>query len=151
MNSSAKSAAAERLHHVMLRVLFEPDELVDGRPPTSAVQVEGIATGFVFHPERLTADRVEVEAIISEVVTDEFFRGKGGGWSFLQLCVDRQDRQWAEHPTMEALVCVAMGLGLAGYCLPRKFWKDLPGGVPYVWFAQPEALSSADSSLAQSL
>jgi len=122
------------VHDLICRVLFEPGELVDGRPPANAIAVEGIMTGFYFHPGRLEEARPKVEAIIRDVVREEFLKGKGGGYSFLELCVDRHGGQWAEHPTMEALLVLAMGLGLGGYCLPRTYWTSLPGGMPYVWF-----------------
>ena len=54
--------------------------------------------------------------------------------SFLNLCVDKDGVQWAEHPTLEKMVAMGIGLKMAAYCLPRDMWNSLPGGVPYVQF-----------------
>lgn len=123
--------AAERIDQIMRSkdgVLFQ-----EGEDTSSHVKVEGIVANFGFHPGRLEEARPEVLAIIREVVADTFYKDNGGG-SFLSLCEDRSGSLWAEHKTMEALVCLAIGLKLGGYCFPRSVWRALPGGVPYVWF-----------------
>lgn len=120
-------------------VLYRDDEILEkGKPPEGAIVVEGIVRTFAFHPDRLEQSRSEVEAIIREVVCDPFLKGSGDGYSTLGLCEDRNGNQWAEHPTMEELCCLAIGLKLAGWCLPRDFWKALPGSMPYVWFERPK-------------
>lgn len=128
---------AERVDQIMrgngqkwLGVLFQ-----DGEDTSGHVKVDGIVADFGFHPGRLEEARAELLAIVREVVADTFYKDKGGGSSFLALCQDRNDAQWADtHKTMEALLVLSIGLGLAGYCAPRKLWSVLPGGMPYVWF-----------------
>ena len=128
-------------------VLYKNEEITaPGVPPEGAIVVEGIMRTFVFHPGRLEQSRPEVESIIREVVADPFFKGSGDGYSFLALCDDRAGHQWAEHPTMEELCCLAIGLKLAGWCAPREVWKVLPGGMPYVWFERPAATVAATSA-----
>jgi hypothetical protein len=129
---------ASRLHDLMMSddsPLYRSDEVTGGNPPDDAVKVEGIVRNFAFHHDRLRALKPKVESVIREVVSDRFFKNKGGGASFLELCNDRHGEQWGEHPSMELLVVLATGLGLAGYCAPRELWSVLPGGMPYVWFA----------------
>lgn len=115
-------------------VLFRESEVVDGKPPKDAVIVQGVVRTFALHPGRLEALRESVVALTMEIVSDKFMRGKGDGASFLELCYDRNGSQWGEHRSVEAFMCLAIGLGLAGYCLPREMWPTLPGSVPYVWF-----------------
>lgn len=115
-------------------VLFRPEEIVDGKPPPDAIIVDGIVRKFAFHPQRLESSRGEVTRLAKEIVADQFLKNAGGGWSFLNLCNDRNSNQWAEHPTAEAFLCLAIGLGMAGYCVPKEMWNVMPGGIPYVWF-----------------
>ena len=55
----------------------------------------------------------------------------GGGWSFLQACVDKNGNHWGEHSNMEELFCLGIAIGKVESLLPRDMWKVLPGGVPY--------------------
>lgn len=102
----------------------------DGESTDNAVRVEGIVHSFGYHPERLESHREEIRAMLKEL-PEQFQETGGGGWSFLQLCVDKNGRQWGEHLYMEALICLAMGLGMAKCQMPREIWPVLPGGMPY--------------------
>jgi hypothetical protein len=95
--------------------------------------VQGIVRTFGFSPTKITEHKDEIRALLAEM-PDEFQAGKGGGMSFLNLCVDRDGNQWGEHPTMEALVVLGIAAGMASYPLPRDLWSVLPGGMPYVAF-----------------
>lgn len=121
--------------------LFEDAELNNGNPPEDAVLSRGVVRNFAFHPKRLAEKREEIAGLVREIVPDEFLPGKGGGHSFLALCMDREGRQWGEHQHMEVLVCLAQAVGLARYCLPKELWSSLPGGVPYITF-NPEGVST---------
>lgn len=135
---------ADRVTEIMLHVLFQPEEL----PPQDPVLVEGITQRYGFHQARLAERGAAIEAIIREVASDDFLKSGGGGMSFLNLCVDRSGNQWAEHSTMQELVCLAIGAGLCGYCLPRDLWFALPGAMPYVWFDVPPSADAANGEQA---
>lgn len=125
---------AKRLDEVMGIALFTDDEIIEGQTPDDAVIVPGIVRTFGFHPTRLESQRLNMQKIIREVVSDEFIKGKGGGHTFLNLCIDRNGHQWGEPSNMEVLLVLSIGLGLAGFCFDRDLWPSLPGGMPYVWF-----------------
>jgi len=73
-----------------------------------------------------------VDSLYQEALPDEFHTGKGGGWSFLDACNDRNGAQWTSlHRTMDQLVCLGHAIGAVSFCLPREMWKILPGGMPY--------------------
>jgi hypothetical protein len=101
-------------------------------PPPEAVVVEGVVNTFGLHPERLEAHRDEIVEMVGELPTE--FLDIGGGWSFLNLPIRKDDSQWGEQSDAEALFVLAAGLGLAEVQLPRSMWHSLPGGVPYVIF-----------------
>jgi len=119
--------------------LFKEEEVPDRKPPADAVIVEGIMQKFALHKMRLEGHRQDVIDMIGEL-PKEFLTGEGngGGWSFLNLCMDKRGSQWGEHPTMEALCVLAIGLGMGKWCLPREMWSVLPGSMPYVQFTVPE-------------
>lgn len=105
------------------------------RFPEMVLWTEAITARFAFHRERLESHRDEVSRMLAEL--PDTFReegpGSGGGWSFLNMAVDRHGNQWTgEHKVMESLLAMAIGLGLAEFCAPRHMWWLLPGGVPYV-------------------
>jgi hypothetical protein len=127
---------AQRTDEVFRYCLYTEDEVTEpGEPPTGAVLVKGIAHNYGLHPARVAEKREVILALIRDVVPDAFLTTKGAGWSFLNLCMDRNGVQWTGmHHTMEALLCLGMAIGKAGYCLPREMWAVLPGSMPYVWF-----------------
>jgi len=58
---------------------------------------------------------------------------RGGGWSFLNLCSTKDEKQWTGlHERMEQLICLGMAIGKVSYCCPREMWPSLLGGMPYV-------------------
>jgi hypothetical protein len=126
----------ERVKRTVLKIMYLEEELpTDGSVPEGAVMSQGLVRTFGFHPERLKQETPIIKALVQEIVADEFLKGKGGGHTFLNLCVDRKGVQWGEHQEMEALFCMAQAIGDAGFCMPRTFWAALPGGMPYVWFS----------------
>ena len=91
--------------------------------------VEGITRRFALDPAKLEANRSSIRELLDQL--DDRFKGPEGGWSFLQACVDKNGRQWGEHPDMEALFVMGIGLGMVELCFPRDIWEALPGGMPY--------------------
>lgn len=115
----------------------------DERPTEGAVIVEGIVTSYGFDRNRLAESVPEIERLIGEL-PDAFLMSGGGGWTFLNLCQDRHDRQWTgSQATMEAFCCVAIAAKRAAWLLPREMWGLLPGGMPYVGFQIGAALQES--------
>ena len=120
---------SEAVQAVFLDCLFKKEEIVDGKPPSDAVIVEGVVQKFGLHKQRLESHRSEVAELLAEL-PDEF--SKGGGWSFLNMCNTKDGVQWGEHRNMEQLMVLGVWLGLMRFAFPRDMWIVLPGGVPYV-------------------
>jgi hypothetical protein len=120
MNLNATTVA-----NIVKDCLFKEDE-----DQTNKVSVDGILLSFDFHPERLESHRAEVSELLAEL-PEEFHAGKGGGWSTLNACNDKNGIQWGEHRDIDFLCSLAIALGLGGWCLSRDFWKLLPGQMPY--------------------
>ena len=121
---------AESVEQVFLDCLFRDDEIVDGKPKTEPVEVEGIIQIFGFHPIRLNEHKNEIIELLQEL-PKEFFKDSGG-WSFLNACIDEHGNQWGEHWNTEQLLCLGIGLGIAKFQFPRSMWSAFPGEMPYV-------------------
>lgn len=104
----------------------------------ATVTVEGLVRTVVFDAGRLEKNRDKVINLLRGL-PDEFARNKGGGWSFLNACQDRDGELWSGfHRDAEALLMLGMGLNLCGRLGPREMDSALPGGVPYFVTDLPE-------------
>ena len=110
----------------------ELENYEEGTAPPDTVIVKGITTIFGFQPQRLEEQREQVKDWL-ESLPDQFRASGGGGWSFLNMCEDRDGNQWADtHKGMEGLMCLGIGLGMVEYCVSREHWDSLYGGMPYI-------------------
>lgn len=117
------TAAAVRV--LMNDCLFRQDEDVG-----NAVTVEGVVNNFGFNPVRLEKHKAEIAELLAELPTQ--FQPEpegGGGWSFLNACVDQHGDQWGEHRDIECLMCLGVATKQAQIMdIPKEV---LPGGMPY--------------------
>lgn len=120
---------ASRISEVLKDCLFKNEEIVDGVPIFEPLITEGITTTFGFNPKRVLDNEKEINTMLDEM--DTIFVE---GWSFLNLCYDKDDNQWTgSHKTMEELMCLGMAIGRVSYCTPDKdIWALMPGGMPYI-------------------
>ena len=134
---------SDLVRELMIRCLFRADEIYGGQPPADALLVEGILGRYGFHRGRIAESRDEIRWLLDEMPDDFHVQG-GGGMSFLNLCVDRNDQHWAEHRTMNELLCLGIAANMADYCVPRHLWSAFPGGMPYVVFDTREGQVERD-------
>lgn len=121
----------KKVSDIFVSCLYTGEEISkDGDIPPGAISVNGILHKFAFNPQRIEIHRQEVKEFLSQLPV-EFHQTSGGGWSFLQACMDRDGNQWGEHVNMDQLFCLGLGLGMVESLLPREMWKELPGGMPY--------------------
>ncbi len=116
---------AETVDVVFRNCLFKEDE-----DTATAVLVDGIVSKFGFHPERLAGHRETIFSLLTQL-PDEFMQSKGGGWSFLNACIDKKGALWGEQPTMEQLFALGLAAELVTLLMPKEMWSALPGGMPY--------------------
>lgn len=104
-----------------------------------AIVVEGIVHGSAFDPEKLERHRQIVIDMLMQLPR-RFRLNEGGGWSFLNACMNEDGEQWTgEHWIMDLLFQLGMALDLVTCQLPRDMWVHLPGGMPYYVINYPEA------------
>lgn len=120
--------SANRISEIFYDCLYKDEEIVDGKPvvpPTIGVGIRMSEIGFF--PERLEGYRKEIEGTIGNLPS--MFRD---GWSFLNLCIDKEERQWGEHMNCEQLMALGTAIGKMVVLAPRELWPALPGGMPYL-------------------
>ncbi len=121
-----------RIDDIIRECLFNNDEIEAGKPKDGLPMVvgKGLMGNFGFHSERLEARREEISQML-DLLPDHFHQNKGGGWSFLNMCMDKNDHHWGEHRDMDHLICLGTALGLMQVLnLPPR--EICPGKVPYI-------------------
>lgn len=133
---------AAEVHATMEYCLFSDSEIanyIPGTAPPGAVIVESVVGKFGFHPGRLDEKKATIRAMLDNL--DPAFRADmadgGGGWSFLNMPLDKNGEQWGEQPTANALLALGIAIDYARILIPRDMWSVFPGGVPCVQIGEP--------------
>ena len=123
---------SEKVEKIFKSCLFRNEEVVNGKSIVEPIIVEGLTSKFGFHPKRVEMHKKEIIECLDQL-DDKFKSSGGGGWSFLNMCNDKNGNQWTGlHRVMENLVCIGIATGKVSYQFPRNLWVALPGGVPYI-------------------
>lgn len=107
--------------------LSERDPNLKGRQ-----EVEGVkhVASFSF---RALQENAELISQLCNQLPDRFKKDNGGGWSFLNMCMDKDGNQWTGcHDTVDKLLMLGIAIGKMSFLLQRNMWNILPGGMPYV-------------------
>jgi len=116
---------SQAVNRLMRSCLADKDDL-------NPIKVEGIINTTYFNRVKIAEHTVEIVTLLAEL-PDPFHQEKGGGWSFLQACVNRHGDEWTGlHVIMEALFCLGIAADKVRWMMPRDVWTVLPGGMPYV-------------------
>lgn len=92
----------------------------------------GVQFTVYFDRNKIARHKRDIAQMLARLPKD-FMRSGGEGWSFLNMCIDADGRQWTDyHQTMDMLVCLGVAIGAVSFILPRNLWTALPGGMPYV-------------------
>ena len=125
---------AKVLREIFDDCLFRKEELDEKDQPKEGIpwiKVEGVLSSFGICTERLKKHESQIVEYLKNTPT-AFHKGVGGGWSFLNLCCDKNETLWGQHSNVEQLIVLGIAIGKVSFPLPRKIWTSLPGGVPYV-------------------
>lgn len=94
--------------------------------------VHGVVLGASFDRAKVEAHEEEIMQMLMQLPT-QFHRPGGCGWTFLNMCIDRDGNQWTDfHQMQDKLVCLGRAIGALEFVLQRDLWKVLPGGMPYI-------------------
>lgn len=124
---------SENVQSVVLDCLYSDEEVAKiGHEvlKEKAAVAEGITRIFGFDPERLKKHEKDIEEMLLQL-PETFLKTKGGGWSFLNACIDKDGNQWGEHRSVEELMCLGLATKKVTIPMPKDMWGMFPGGVPY--------------------
>lgn len=93
--------------------------------------VEGVLLATYFKQDRIDKYKNDIMDMLL-CLPDGFLKSKGGGYTFLNACLDNNGRQWTEgHQMIDKLICLGLAIGKVKFCLCRDLWRFLPMGMPY--------------------
>ena len=101
-----------------------------GDSENDAIVVDGIVSRFFFDKGKLKMHENDIIDMLL-CLPDAFKQSKGGGWSFIMACDDKDGDQWGDHAQMEALFCLGISIDKVSMT-PRGLWGIYPGGMPYM-------------------
>lgn len=119
----------EEITAIFLDCLFKDDEIVNNKPIIDPIYATGIVVDkFGFNPDRIKLYEENIKKAI-----DQLHETFNEGWSFFNLGLLKDGMIWTtSHQCMEQLLVLGIASGFLKYTLPKKSWRFLPGGVPYV-------------------
>ena len=99
---------------------------------TAEHTLKGVLIEVAFNREKIAEHEQDIMQMLMQL-PKEFHRPGGCGWSFLNMCIDKNGNQWTDfHQTQDKLVCLGRSIGAVEFLMPRDLWKALPGGMPYI-------------------
>jgi len=99
---------------------------------TKLIKVEGITSNFGFNLDKLNKNKKNIIDLLKQL-PDTFYKNKGGGWTFLNLCLNNKNEIWTGfHLVMEQLMVLGIGIGKVKYLLNKELWISLPERMPYI-------------------
>lgn len=99
---------------------------------TAEYTLKGVLIEVAFNREKIVEHEQDIMQMLMQL-PKEFHRPGGCGWSFLNMCIDKNGNQWNDfHQTQDKLVCLCRSIGAVEFLMPRDLWKALPGGMPYI-------------------
>ena len=121
---------SKKLFEVFRDCLMSKKDIVNRKADVGYVLIDGIINKYCLDKCKLKKHEEFIKDYIKEL-PDEFAEG----WSFLNLCCDKENNQWTSSQIVaEQLMVLAMGINKAQYLVPRTMWDMLPGRVPYIRF-----------------
>ena len=93
--------------------------------------IEGIRAKYGLQTSKLKEHEDDIFSMLMQL-PKPFRKSVGGGWSFLNACMNDKEHQWTDAQyIMEQLFILGIGIGKVESLFPRKMWSILPGSVPY--------------------
>ena len=124
---------AKRINEIIQDCLFKEEEVEDGKPKEGIewIPVKSVSINLGLVKERVEKHKEEIIGFLNQL-DDHFKKSGGGGWTFLNACMDKNGFRWGEQINVDELIALGIAIGLVSFPMPRESWKDLPGGVPYI-------------------
>lgn len=102
----------------------------DGEDTAGHIKVQGVRGPLGLNPDRVKENSEKIKEMLFQM-PKEFLRSGGGGYTFLNGCIDANGSQWGDQSNVDELICLGMAIGRVSFQMPREMWSVLPGGMPY--------------------
>lgn len=135
-NKTPTTLCVENVDRIFSDCLFrthaEHEEYVKNHGVVIKVQsIQSPKVTVCFHSERLESHKEEIKEMIMQL-PDGFHKGKGGGWSFLNMCQHKNGDLWTGfHTECEKLALLGMATHTLMPLIPIEESHILPNGMPY--------------------
>lgn len=95
--------------------------------------VKGVNMSAAFDEQKIEAHKEDIIAMLMQT-PKVFHASGGGGWSFLNLCIDSNGKQWTDfHLILDQLVCLGLAIEAVEFTIKqRELWQCFPGSMPYL-------------------
>jgi hypothetical protein len=93
----------------------------------NAILIHGVVINIAFNPDKVEQQHENINQLL-EQLPSKFKQG----WSFLNMCYDKDDNQWGEHYNIDQLVCLGLAIERISFLFEREMWGIFPGSVPYL-------------------
>lgn len=118
---------AENVDKIFMECLHDPGENADGAPIAEAIKLR-----VCFNPIRLKANEGSIRELLN-FIHPNFHKSKGGGWTFLNFCLDRDGDTWTGlHQIMDKLLALGLATEMITFTMSREMWSALPEGMPFL-------------------
>ncbi len=120
-----------RITEIMKDCLMKEDE-IDGDSVKNGIPHEiitGAMGGFAFQTDRISEYKAEINEFLLQL-PEQFMKSIGGGWSFLNACIDKDGHQWGEQMNVNELMVLGAAAKLVSIS-SKSMWSMFPGGMPY--------------------
>jgi hypothetical protein len=92
---------------------------------------QGIIMDIAYLNDKLEKHKKDIQSMLKQLPS-QFMLKEGGGWSFLNACLNKDGIQWTgDHSTIELLITLGNAIQCVEFQFPKTMWHVLPGGVPY--------------------
>lgn len=99
------------------------------KPGTNFIHAQGIVANVGFDPNKIEFYANDIKQLLDNL-NENFNESSGGGWSFLEACMTKDNVHWGEHKSVEQLMLLGIAAGWVKYLFPREMWNILAGGMP---------------------
>lgn len=99
------------------------------KPGTKFIHAQGIVANVGFDPNKIEFYANDIKQLLDNL-NENFNESSGGGWSFLEACMTKDNVHWGEHKSVEQLMLLGIASGWVKYLFPREMWNILAGGMP---------------------
>lgn len=109
----------ESVRELLISCMFKDSDIKEEKPIREFTLVEGLVGLFILDTEKINENKQKIKELI------DLLPDMSVSKSFVDLCFDRNGRQWTgEQQMMDVLVVLGVAANILKYTLPKEKWKE---------------------------